>query len=186
MRLRTFLIGAAASAIAVTLWAQQPDQPISTAIVLDSSGSMGYGIRHAKQAALEVLRTANPNDEFALVEARDQPSLAAGFAPNSDSLVTRISATQARGRSALFDAIYVGLHQAALARNARRALVVFTDGSDNASRFTPEEIRTLANQVRARIIVVPVGEAPEPATQLAERIGARVVTAAELARTIRE
>lgn len=186
MRIRTFLIGAASSAIAVTLWAQQPGLAISTAIVLDSSGSMGSGIRQAKQAVLDVLRAANPGDEFALVEARDQPSLAAGFTPNSDSLVARVSTTQARGRSALFDAIYLGLHQAAVARNTRRSLVVFTDGTDNASRFTPEEIRTLANQVRTRIIVVPVGEAPEPAAQLAQRIGAAVVTSAELARTIRE
>lgn len=185
MRLRTLFIGTALSALTVTPWAQQTASPISAAIVLDSSGSMGFGIHQAKQAALDVVRAANPGDEFALVEARDLPLLAAGFAPRTDSLVTRISGVQARGRSALFDAIYVGLHQAALARNARRPLVVFTDGTDNASRFTPEEIRTLANQVRARIVVVPVGP-PEAAAQLAERIGATVVAPGELSRALRE
>ena len=119
----------------------EDDAPISVGLVFDTSGSMTDKIRKSSKAAATFMKTANPGDEFFLVEFNDRPKLTVPFTPDSDSIFRRISHTRPFGRTSLLDAIHLAMVQMKNAHNLRRAIVIVSDGGDNRSRFTAGEIK---------------------------------------------
>ena len=87
------------------------DVPVSIGLVFDMSGSMSDKVDKARQAAVEFMRTANPLDQFFLVSFNDRAELTAGFTNSVDELQNRMMFTASRGRTALLDAVYLGLSQ---------------------------------------------------------------------------
>jgi len=85
------------------------DAPISVGIVFDTSGSMGPKLSWSRQAVMQFLRTANPEDEFFLVEFNDSPSLSVALTSNGDEIQNRLIFTQTKGSTALFDAVYLAI-----------------------------------------------------------------------------
>jgi Ca-activated chloride channel family protein len=122
------------------------DVPISIGVIFDLSGSMGNKVDKSKEAALQFLKTANPQDEFFLVGFSDHAELMSTFANSVEDLQSRIVSASAKGSTALLDAIYLGLSEMRTARNAKRALLIISDGGDNHSdplesrSGTPEEL----------------------------------------------
>jgi len=92
------------------------------------------------EAAAALFRTSNPEDEFFLVEFNNRAKLTIPFTNSSDEVYGEISHTHATGRTTLLDAINTALLQMKKARHMRKALVVLSDGGDNASRHSPNEI----------------------------------------------
>jgi Ca-activated chloride channel family protein len=117
------------------------DVPISIGLIFDMSGSMGNKLDRARQAAVQFLRTANPRDEFFLVRFNDRAELTSRFTASIEELKTRIMFTVPGGRTALLDAVYVGLGQMRNAHNGRRALLIISDGGDNHSLYNEADIR---------------------------------------------
>jgi Ca-activated chloride channel homolog len=117
------------------------DVPISIGLIFDMSGSMGNKIDRARQSAIQFLRTANPRDEFFLVSVRDRAELTNRFTFNIEDLENHILFTAAGGRTALLDAVYLGLNQIGNAHNGRRALLIISDGGDNHSVYNEKDIR---------------------------------------------
>jgi VWFA-related protein len=117
------------------------DAPVSIGIVFDSSGSMHDKIHKSSEAAAAFFKIANPEDEFFLVEFNDRPKLLVPFTRDSDEIWKRIYHIRAMGRTSLLDAIHLSLAQMKKARNLRKALVIFSDGGDNCSRFTEREVK---------------------------------------------
>ena len=87
------------------------DVPISIGLIFDMSGSMADKVDKARQAAVQFLRTANPRDEFFLVSFNDRAELTSRFTSSIEELQNRMMFTVAKGRTALLDAIYLGLSQ---------------------------------------------------------------------------
>src|SRR5712692_6926693 len=112
------------------------DVPISIVVIFDMSGSMSNKVDKARLAALQFFKTANPQDEFFLVSFNDRAELTSRFTSSVEELQSRLMYTTARGRTALLDAIYLGLSQMRGAHNAKRALLILSDGGDNHSRYT--------------------------------------------------
>jgi Ca-activated chloride channel family protein len=121
----------------------QDDAPISIGVVFDSSGSMHNKMHKSLEAASTFFKTANPEDEFFLVDFNERAKLAVGFTPDSGELYRRISHTRPFGRTSLFDAIDLAVRQMKKAKNARKAIVILSDGGDNRSRMTFSSIRNL-------------------------------------------
>ena len=117
------------------------DVPISIGLIFDMSGSMGNKFDRARQAAVQFLRTANPRDEFFLVRFNDRTEPASRFTSSTEELESRILFAVAGGRTALLDAVYIGLDQMRTAHNARRALLIISDGGDNHSLYSEVDIR---------------------------------------------
>lgn len=117
------------------------DVPISVGLIFDMSGSMGNKVERARQAALQFMRTANPRDEFFLVTVKDRAELASRFTSSAEDLENRVMFTGAGGRTALLDAVYLGLSQIGNARNRRRALLIISDGGDNHSLYNEADVR---------------------------------------------
>ena len=81
------------------------DAPLSVGVVFDTSGSMGGKLSRSRQAVSQFLMTANPEDEFSLIEFNDRPDLVVGFTPNGEEIQNRLTFTQAKGRTALLDVV---------------------------------------------------------------------------------
>ncbi len=117
------------------------DAPLSIGLLFDASGSMENKIRKSWEAAAEFFKTANSDDEFFLVQFGDRPKLLLPFTQDSDLIYNRIARVRPFGRTALLDAIGVGLSEMKKARYLRKAIVIVSDGGDNRSRFTRGEIK---------------------------------------------
>jgi VWFA-related protein len=166
------------------------DAPISVGIMFDTSGSMGPKLSWSRQAVMQFLRTANPEDEFFLVEFNDSPSLSVALTSNGDEIQNRLIFTQTKGSTALFDAVYLAMSQLKKARNSRQAVLIISDGGDNASRYTEREVKNAVlesdSQFYAIGILEPLegrGRTPEEANGpellggLAEQTGGRAFAA---------
>jgi len=79
--------------------------------VFDMSGSMSDKVDKARQAAVQFFKTANPLDEFFMVSFNDRAELTSRFTSSVEELENRMMFTEAHGRTALLDAIYLGLSE---------------------------------------------------------------------------
>jgi VWFA-related protein len=129
------------------------DQPISVGIVIDSSASMSGKLGVVEQAVKAFFRTAatRPGDEAFLIELSDRPSVTQGFTHDLQSVQDRITASEAKGKTALFDGIYLALTEMKKAANSRKVLLVISDGFDNSSRYNEAEIAGLIRESGVQI-----------------------------------
>jgi VWFA-related protein len=162
------------------------DAPISIGLVFDTSGSMGPKLQKSRQAAAEFFKTANPQDEFFLVQFNDRPELTVPFTTDTDKIQSTLTFTQSRGRTALLDSVYLAMHEMKKAHNPRKALLIISDGGDNSSRYTETEIKNAVREADVQIFAIGIFEAmgargrtPEEASgpsllnELAEQTGGR-------------
>jgi len=162
------------------------DAPLSVGVIFDCSGSMGHKLEKSRLAVAQFFKTANPEDEFFLVQFSNAAELAQPFTGNLEEIQNRLTFTQSKGRTALLDAIYLGLHEMKKAKNPRKALLVISDGGDNNSRYTEQEIKNLVKEADVQIYAIGIYEAmaargrtPEESageglmTEIAEQTGGR-------------
>jgi VWFA-related protein len=117
------------------------DAPLSVGLLFDASGSMQNKIGKSAEASAAFVKTANPQDEFFLIEFSDKPKLAVPFSMNPEAIYKRIAHMRPFGRTALLDAIHMALLQMKNAKNLRKAIVIVSDGGDNRSRYTAGEVK---------------------------------------------
>jgi len=134
------------------------DSPISVGMIFDSSGSMSDKIEKSKEAALQFFKTSNPEDEFMLINFNERPDLISAFTSKFEKLQDRLLFVKSGGKTALLDAIYLGLNQMKKAHSSRKALLVISDGGDNHSRYTENEIKRAVRESDAQIYSVAVLE----------------------------
>lgn len=130
------------------------DMPVSVGIILDASGSMHNKMNRVRDAVTEFCEGANPQDEFFLVEFSDQPRLVEDFTSNSEDIETALLSTQPKGRTALLDAIYMGLHKMKEARYAKKALLIISDGGDNHSLYLEKDVKAAAKESDVMIYAI--------------------------------
>ena len=134
------------------------DVPVSIGVIFDMSGSMADKFEKSRLAAVQFFKTANPQDEFFLVDFNDRAQLVSGFTDSVDELQNRLMFTSARGRTALFDGIYLGLSQMKNARNTKRALLIISDGGDNHSRYTEQDVRGFLREADVQMYAIGIYE----------------------------
>jgi Ca-activated chloride channel homolog len=162
------------------------DAPLSVGFVFDVSGSMGSKLEKSRQAVAQFCRTANPEDEFSLVEFSDSARLIQPFTNDAEDLQTRLTFTQSKGRTALLDAVYLALHNMKQAKNSRKAILIISDGGDNNSRYTENEVKKLVQEADVQIYAMGIfepdgsrGRTPEEMagpgllTEISEQTGGR-------------
>jgi Ca-activated chloride channel family protein len=134
------------------------DAPLSVGLVFDASGSMGSKLAKSRQAAAELFKTANPEDEFFLIHFNDRPELVVGFTTNVEDIQNRLTFTQAKGRTALLDGVYMAMNQMKKARNPRKAIIILSDGGDNSSRYTESEIKNFVREADVQVFAMGIFE----------------------------
>ncbi|MBI2688842.1 MAG: VWA domain-containing protein [Acidobacteria bacterium] len=146
------------------------DAPLSVGLVFDASGSMGAKLQKARLAAAQFFKTANPEDEFFLVQFNDKPEMTHPFTTNTEEIQNRLTFTQAKGRTALLDGIYMALNHMKKARNTRKAILVLSDGGDNSSRYTESEIKNLVREADVQIYAIGIFEPVSARSRSAEEL----------------
>jgi len=149
------------------------EAPLSIGIVFDASNSMHHKIDASREAIREFLRLSIPGDEFFLLKFSDRPESVRGFTSDLDELGGALESIQPAGWTSLYDAIYSGLHQMKRARFGRKALLVLSDGGDNNSRYTENEIKELVKEEDARVFAISIFDKSPSLAAIAEESGGR-------------
>ncbi len=134
------------------------DAPLSIGLVFDTSGSMGSKLQKSRQAAVQFFKTANPEDEFFLIEFNDRPELVVPFTADTEDIQTRLEFAQSKGKTALLDGVYMAMNQMKKARNPRKAILIISDGGDNNSRYTESEIKNAVREADVQIYGIGIFE----------------------------
>jgi Ca-activated chloride channel homolog len=147
------------------------DAPLSVGLVFDASGSMGSKLQKSRQAAAQLFKTANPEDEFFLIQFNDRPELVVPFTTNTEEIQNRLTFTQAKGRTALLDGLYLAMNQMKKARNPRKAIIILSDGGDNSSRYTESEIKNAVREADVQVYAIGIFEPVAGRGRTAEEMG---------------
>ena len=130
------------------------DAPVSVGIIVDTSGSMGDKLARAREAVLQFCEAANPQDEFFMITFADAPRLATDFTTRTEDIENDLLTARSKGRTALLDAIYMGVRQMRHARYGRKALLIISDGGDNHSRYTERDVKAAIREADIQIYAV--------------------------------
>lgn len=130
------------------------DAPISLGVIFDMSGSMANKMQKAREAVVEFFKTANPEDEYFLIGFNDKPTLLCDFTDSVEQVQGQLVYTIAKGRTALLDAIYLGIAKMRQAKYRKKALLIISDGGDNRSRYTENEIKSMVKEADVQIYAI--------------------------------
>jgi VWFA-related protein len=149
----------------ITLFRQE-DTAVTVGLVVDHSRSMGPKLPGVSAAVSAFAQSSNPDDEMFVVDFSDKVSveLPGGkpFTSNPRELAQAVSAVSARGMTALYDAVAEGLNHLQLGRWDKKALIIVSDGGDNASGRKYADVLDLAHRSQAVIYaIVLVGASEE-------------------------
>jgi Ca-activated chloride channel homolog len=150
------------------------DAPVSLGVIFDSSGSMSTKMERAKDAVIEFFKTANPQDEFFMITFSDEPEEVSDFTSSVDEIQNKLLFAVPRRRTALLDAIYMGVTKMRQAKYAKKALLIISDGGDNHSRYTENEIRSLVKE--ADVMIYAIGIYDHYASTIEERLGPQLLS----------
>jgi Ca-activated chloride channel family protein len=138
---------------------QQEDAPVTVGLIVDHSRSMSPKLQGVAAAVISFAHSSNPQDEMFVVDFNDNVSLEspAGkpFTHDAGELAHAVGAVSARGQTALYDAVYEGINHLQLAHRDKKALVVVSDGGDNASKHTLADVLALAR--RSQTVIYAIG-----------------------------
>jgi Ca-activated chloride channel family protein len=149
------------------------DAPVSIGIIFDLSGSMTSKLVRAREAILQFIKTANPQDEFYVIGFNDRPELIEDFTGSVEDIQARLATVHAGHRTALLDAIYYGIAKMKDAHHERKALLVVSDGGDNRSRFTEGEVRADVREADVEIYSIGIFDPYAPTPE--ERTGPQLL-----------
>jgi Ca-activated chloride channel homolog len=132
------------------------DAPVSLGVIFDMSGSMSSKIERAREAVVEFFKTANPQDEFFMITFADKPEEVSDFTSSIEDIQGKLVYTVPKGRTALLDAIYLGVSKMRHAKYAKKAMLIISDGGDNHSRYTEGEIKSMVKETDVLIYAVGI------------------------------
>jgi Ca-activated chloride channel homolog len=154
------------------------DSPISVGLIVDLSSSMSNKIGRVRQAVEEFFKNADPADDYFVITFANRPKLLANTTQSIGTIRAKLRDMEAKGNTALADAIYMGIDKLRSAAYRRKALVVISDGGDNISRHSLRSVKNLAKESDAQIYAIDVCDAPSLlfTKKLEERFGRQWLT----------
>ena len=162
------------------------DAPVSLGVIVDTSGSMRDKIDRVREAVNKFCEAANPQDEFFIITFSDQPRLASDFTNAPEEIERELLFTPPKGRTALLDAIYMGIHKMRDARYGKKALLIISDGGDNHSRYDERQVKAAVKESDVMIYAIGTFDryaatpeelaGPELLADVAETTGGRAFT----------
>jgi Ca-activated chloride channel family protein len=145
------------------------DAPLTIGIIFDLSGSMSSKFVRARKALTEFLRTCNPQDEFFVVGFNDRPAVIVDYTSDPDDVEARMVMLKPENRTALIDAVYLGVDHLRQAKYDRKALLIISDGGDNRSRYTEGELQRVVRESDVQIYAIGIFDSYAPTTE--EQLG---------------
>ncbi len=158
------------------------DEPVAVGFVFDISGSIGKMLGQCQLAAHEFFKTADPADEFFLVEFESAPKLVVPLTKNAGDIRHEIMLTKSKGMTALLDGVYLAANEIRKSKLSKKALILISDGGENHSRYNFAEVRNALRETDA--LLYSIGPSPDDGwgdnngrllKQLAEITGGRLL-----------
>jgi Ca-activated chloride channel family protein len=119
----------------IALFAQDLATPVSVVVVLDTSGSMDH-FDPVRRGLMDFFAAAGPDDEIALMTFNDKVHLVSPFGGDREAAIGAIAQMQAKGRTALYEAIVDALDVVAQGQHRKKVMMVVTDGNDTTERVS--------------------------------------------------
>lgn len=123
------------------------DAPVSVGIIFDVSGSMsGQKIGKARKALERFITTSHPMDEYFLIAFSSRAQLLMDRTRDGEAVLSKLTLVKPKNNTALYDAVYLGVERVTRGSHQKRALMIISDGQDNASRYNFGEVRRLMKE----------------------------------------
>lgn len=150
----------------LSFFASEP-VPVDVALVLDVSSSMAVDMPRVREAANGLVRSLRPADRAAVVAVRTSVGLPQPFTTEHERVTAAIDVLRSAGSSAVYDGLYIALKEFARehrehAEARRQVLVLLSDGLDNASHVSADELADAARRAGVSIYIVAL---TDPAAQ---------------------
>ena len=143
---------------------EDSDTPVAVGLVVDHSRSMGSKLPEVVAAVYSFAHSSNSQDEMFVVDFNDDVSIelmrGKAFSNDAKELEQALTAVAARGRTALYDAVSEGLNHLRYGRLQKKALLIVSDGGDNASHLKYSQLLTQARQSQVLIYSIALLGAP--------------------------
>ena len=147
---------------------KREDVPVSMGLVIDNSGSMRDKRAKVEAAALTLVKASNPQDEVFIVNFNDEAFLDKDFTNSVKDLQEGLARIDSRGGTAMRDAIRMSIdHLKEKAKKDKKVLVVVTDGNDNSSLVSLENLVKTAQD--SGVLIYTVGLLSEEERREAKR-----------------
>ncbi len=170
------------------------DTPVTVGLVIDHSGSMREKLADVTAGAQAFVHSSNPNDQMFVVNFNEAVSLGlprgVRFSDNAEQLGDAIWGAQATGTTALYDAILEALKRLQQGTSDKKVLIVISDGGDNASKASLDEVLKMAEQSSAMIYTIGIFEPEDPdrnpkvLQRLARETGGEAIFPTRLSETV--
>lgn len=123
------------------------DSPVSVGVIFDVSGSMsGEKVKRARDALAKFIQTSHDSDEYFLIAFNSRAQLLLDRTRDGDSILNKLTFVETKSQTALYDACYLGVEKVQRGAHPKRALLLISDGQDNDSRYTFNELRKLLKE----------------------------------------
>src|SRR2546423_7061252 len=123
------------------------DSPVSVGVIFDVSGSMsGDKVRRARDALSHFVQTSHDRDEYFLIAFNNRAQLLMDRTRDGNAVLDKLTFVQTRSNTALYDACYLGVERVQRGAHPKRALLLISDGQDNNSRYTFNELRRVLKE----------------------------------------
>ncbi len=135
------------------------NMPISVSLILDNSESMdGYSMEQAKSSARDFFNYVdfNNKDKVEVIEFNSDVYVRLPYCNDISLLNTAIDTIETEGNTALYDALYTGLVRA-YSQYGPKCILAFTDGEENASTYSLNEVINLSKETAIPIYIIGVG-----------------------------
>lgn len=126
---------------------REEDVPLSVGIIFDASASFaGLSsrqplIKSLQQALRTFLDTSNQANEYFLLAFNNKPQLLVDWTSDPKVLIDKLGFLQPKGNTAFYDACYLAIDKVRRGRYSKRVLILITDGEDNISSYSSDQVR---------------------------------------------
>jgi Ca-activated chloride channel family protein len=132
------------------------DSPVSVGVIFDVSGSMsGEKVRRARDALSHFIQTSHDSDEYFLITFNSRSQLLLDRTRDGNAVLNKLTFVQTKSNTALYDACYLGVERVQRGTHPKRALLLISDGQDNNSRYTFNELRRVLKE--SDVVLYAVG-----------------------------
>lgn len=134
------------------------DAPLTLGIIYDVSGSMSDLTTRSFQTLRRFFDTSHQDDEYFIIAFNDRAKLVQDFTTSPGEIMSRVIFVKAKGSTALFDGVYLGLEKARQGRHQKKALLIISDGEENSSRYSGRELREMLKESDVPVYSIAISE----------------------------
>jgi Ca-activated chloride channel family protein len=144
------------------------DTPASVGVVFDTSSSMsGSKIMRAEEALARFIQTSHEQDEYFLIGFSSSAQLLLDGVRDGQAVLNRFNNVSPEGETALYDAVYLGIEKVSQGTYPKRAIILISDGEDNHSRRSFDELRRKLQESDVAIYPIGIaGNSPSPKSRI--------------------